>query len=160
MHRVYIYIERERERDMYVCISLSLSLYIYVLFIDLFRERERERERDVGLLYLLVCSAMTSDKGLSGLSQNDNFLKHSRRRQTQTKLGISGWATHLNFSPMILKYRQCAFQESTRGIWGLSFARGHSSLRGKHRFGPNAGIPRVLLCWMGIRFEQLAFRMQ
>ena len=50
--------------------------------------REYRRSR----VPLLNPRGRRSEKGLSGLSQNNNFWEHSRRKQTTTKLGIWGGA--------------------------------------------------------------------
>ena len=57
---------------------------------------------------LVSCPSPASEKGLSGLSQNNNFQEHSRRKQHKTKLDISGGATvsgsfgfsHLQSNPL------------------------------------------------------------
>ena len=46
----------------------------------------------IDMIVIDMIAIHTSDKGSSGLSQNNNFWEHSRRKQHNSKLGIWGGA--------------------------------------------------------------------
>ena len=67
---------------MYIYIYIYTCWFIYLLVLLLLLP---PRTRPVS-----KHSCLESEPGLSGLSQNNNFREHSRRKQNTTKLGIWG----------------------------------------------------------------------
>ena len=98
---------RERER----CMHIYIYIYIYIYISGRLGPASRAAPRGPG--------GVLGEKGLRGLSQNNNFREHSRRKLHITKLGVLGGAkvsgsfgltpsevSHVNISPRYKAYER------------------------------------------------------